>query len=260
MNAMVGMLTEAQIALRTFLDNVANLAIEGCLVADLRKLFTPAVVADFGDATVRKLFGEEEEEKGREGERENVPTNEASVEMIASSKQGADNLTPAGPKTAVGNDDTAEPRTPAAQLSLERTPLTAPPIPSVSKIAPTPSIGPTNLEATKSVCLSSHSDDTRAAPSAHRTHAQSRPPQHSQTWPQTAAPPGPLLPDTPPHTPESVKVVAGNTGVHGTAGRALGAQVQSLAEKLQGLPLSLQCRMGGDSDEADVFFSPLTSV
>jgi hypothetical protein len=40
------------------LDNVANLAIEGCLMADVRGRFTPAEVMAFSSTTVDELFGD----------------------------------------------------------------------------------------------------------------------------------------------------------------------------------------------------------
>ncbi|KAK6398277.1 hypothetical protein LTR65_003357 [Meristemomyces frigidus] len=44
-----------EIALNTFTENVANLAVENCLVEDLLDLFTPVIVASMDAATVRNL-------------------------------------------------------------------------------------------------------------------------------------------------------------------------------------------------------------
>ena len=48
-------------ALRTFTDNLINLAIESCLIQDLPNLFTPRLVNDLDNARLANLAAESEE-------------------------------------------------------------------------------------------------------------------------------------------------------------------------------------------------------
>lgn len=50
-----------QMGLRTFTDNLINLAIESCLVQDLRNLFTPRLVNDMDHEKLAHFAAESEE-------------------------------------------------------------------------------------------------------------------------------------------------------------------------------------------------------
>lgn len=48
-------------ALRTFTDNVINLAVESCLVQDLPNIFTPRQVSNMDESMLQKLAAESPE-------------------------------------------------------------------------------------------------------------------------------------------------------------------------------------------------------
>jgi hypothetical protein len=48
-------------ALRTFTDNVINLAVESCLVQDLSNIFTPRQVSNMDESMLQKLAAESPE-------------------------------------------------------------------------------------------------------------------------------------------------------------------------------------------------------
>lgn len=55
----------AQITRRTFLDNVTNLAVEGCLIQQLPSIFTSKKVAAMDESTLNKLASESSNVKSR---------------------------------------------------------------------------------------------------------------------------------------------------------------------------------------------------
>lgn len=51
----------AQISLRTFAENVINLAVENCLVCDIHNILTPGMVNAMDEEKLRELAAESEE-------------------------------------------------------------------------------------------------------------------------------------------------------------------------------------------------------